>query len=79
MTEDLWGDVTPTKIIWVDGDASYRGKPNGSAEKPFTTIQAAVNAATPGAAIMVKAGDYVENVLIPRNVSGTDSAPIWLI
>ncbi|WP_037490787.1 right-handed parallel beta-helix repeat-containing protein [Sphingobium indicum] len=79
MTEDLWGDVAPTKIMWVDGDASYRGKPNGSVEKPFTTIQAAVDAATPGTAIMVKAGDYVENVSIPRNVSGTDSAPIWLI
>ncbi|CCW18434.1 endo-1,3-1,4-beta-glycanase [Sphingobium indicum BiD32] len=65
--------------MWVDGDASYRGKPNGSVEKPFTTIQAAVDAATPGTAIMVKAGDYVENVSIPRNVSGTDSAPIWLI
>lgn len=79
MTEDLWGDVAPTKIMWVDGDVSYRGKPNGSVEKPFTTIQAAVDAATPGTAIMVKAGDYIENVSIPRNVSGTDSAPIWLI
>ncbi|WP_159872608.1 right-handed parallel beta-helix repeat-containing protein [Novosphingobium sp. 9U] len=38
-----------------------------------------MNAATPGTAIMVHAGTYIESVKIPWNRSGASDAPIWLV
>lgn len=66
---------TPTSYLWV----SSLGRDNfdGSSEFPLATIQEAANRAAPGTAILVRAGDYHENVTIPK--SGTEAAPIWFV
>src|SRR3712207_8962590 len=53
--------------IWNDGNG-------GSEGTPLKTIQAAVDQATPGTAIMVKAGTYAENVSL-NGLHGTADAP----
>ncbi len=73
----LFSNATPTKFLYVSANASPGG--NGSEARPFATIQAAVNAATPGTAILVQTGTYVENVKLPSNGGGTVDKPIWLI
>jgi serralysin len=77
VSEVAFADISPTTIIHVSADAAAGG--DGSADHPYTTIQAAVTAARPGTAIYVHAGTYVENVKIPWNASGTTEAPIWLL
>src|SRR4051812_36939645 len=77
MAAILFADNTPARIIHVSATAAAGG--DGSAGRPYATIQAAVSAATPGTAIYVHAGTYVENVKIPHQASGTESAPIWLV
>ncbi|WP_188062713.1 right-handed parallel beta-helix repeat-containing protein [Sphingobium sp. KCTC 72723] len=76
MAAALFSDKTPSKVLHV---AIGSGQGDGSASRPFHSIQDAVNAATPGTAIMVHAGTYVENVKVPWNKSGTSDAPIWLV
>ena len=76
-SEVAFSDQGPTTIIHVSADAAAGG--DGSLDHPYATIQAAVTAATPGTAIYVHAGVYVENVKIPWNASGTTDAPIWLL
>lgn len=68
-------NAKPIAIKWVSPTGSNSG--NGSSSSPYKTIQAAVNAAAPGTAIMVKAGTYNENVKITK--SGTADKPIWLV
>jgi hypothetical protein len=59
-----WGEIP------IDGDtqhvdASYAGMDSdGSAQRPWTTINAAVQAAIPGAVVAIAAGSYVEDVLV---------------
>jgi len=77
MSEFQFVNSIPTNYIWVDANAAPGG--DGSAEHPFNTIQAAVNLAVPGTAVMVKAGEYHENVSIPRSVNGTVDAPIQIV
>ena len=77
MAAVLFADTTPARIVHVAAGAAAGG--DGSAGRPYATIQAAVSAATPGTAIHVHAGTYVENVKIPHQASGTESAPIWLV
>jgi Ca2+-binding RTX toxin-like protein len=72
----LFQDLLPTRQIWVAAAAASDG--DGSSARPFATIQAAVNAATPGTAILVKAGVYAENVKLP-STGGLVDAPIWLV
>jgi hypothetical protein len=68
-------------VLWVDGgaDANARdgGDPNGdgSAQRPFTTIAAALKAARPGDAVTVKAGVYHEMLRMP---SGAPGKPVTL-
>jgi hypothetical protein len=69
--------LTPTRVLWVSTTGSLKG--NGSAASPFLTLQQAVDHATPGTAIMVKAGTYVGNTLIKQDLSGTSTAPIWIV
>jgi Ca2+-binding RTX toxin-like protein len=73
----LFSNIKPTDFVWVSANAKLPG--DGSAERPFSTIQAAVTAAKPGTAIMVQAGTYVENIKFPSNAGGTPDAPIWLV
>ncbi|WP_302361323.1 phage tail protein [uncultured Megasphaera sp.] len=54
------------QTLYVDAAAADGG--DGSEEKPFKTVQAAINAAYPGAylvKILIKAGTYAENVATP--------------
>lgn len=41
-------------------------KNNGSQAAPFATVQAAINAAKPGATVVLRAGAYHEGIVIPR-------------
>lgn len=76
MTSAPFSDLTPTRQIWVSASAASGG--DGSSAHPYASIQAAVSAATPGTAIMVKAGTYTESIKLP-GTGGTTSAPIWLV
>lgn len=58
------GNALPGAILYVDA-RNTTGTVDGSALHPFTTVQAAVNAASAGATIAVAAGTYQENVAIP--------------
>ncbi len=69
--------VTPTNYLWVSASAAPGG--DGSAGHPFNTIQAAVNVATAGTAVMVEAGTYIENVKFASLSGGTPDKPIQLI
>jgi hypothetical protein len=68
-------NARPTAFKWVSTSGSDAN--NGSSASPYKTIQAAVKAAAPGTAIMVKAGTYTENVKITK--SGAADKPIWLV
>ena len=60
---------TPSRFLYVDNDATPGG--DGSPTAPFQTIQAGVNAATPGTQVLVADGVYREEVNFP--VSGSDN------
>ena len=77
METILFDGLTPQQYIWVSPTGSDLG--TGSESSPFKTIQAAVNKATAGTAIMVTAGVYNENVKLPTNALGTPDNPIWLM
>jgi Ca2+-binding RTX toxin-like protein len=68
--------AVPSRQIWVSPNG--RDGNSGSADAPMRTIQAAVDKAGPGTAVMVKAGRYVENVEF-QGVQGTSQKPVWLI
>jgi hypothetical protein len=67
--------LAPTKTLWVSPNGSNSS--NGSKAHPFKTIQYALDHATPGTAVMVKAGTYAENVEFQHG--GRAGAPISLI
>lgn len=72
----LFSGITPVRLLHVTVGT---GTGNGSLQNPFHSVQAAVDAATPGTAIIVHAGIYNENVKINHQRSGTTAAPIWLV
>ena len=63
------------KVFWVSPDGSDDS--DGTSSSPLATIQEAADRATPGTAVLVRAGDYRENIKIP--VSGTEDQPIWFV
>lgn len=67
--------LAPTRTLWVSPDGSNSN--NGSKAHPFKTIQHALDHATPGTTVMVKAGTYAENVEFRH--SGRPGAPISLV
>jgi Ca2+-binding RTX toxin-like protein len=73
----IFDGFSPTSYIWVSPTGSDAG--DGSKDSPLKTIQAAVDRATAGAAVMVKAGVYRENVKLPSEALGTPDNPIWLL
>lgn len=64
------GDPTLPFVTGLTGnwyvDANVTSSGNGSSNSPFKTISAAVNAATGGQTIVVRAGVYRESVLLTR-------------
>jgi serralysin len=75
--ETIFDGLSPQKYIWVSPTGSDGN--SGSETSPLKTIQAAVNQATAGTAIMVAAGVYHENVKLPALSKGTPDNPIWLV
>ncbi len=71
----LFETATPSNFLWVSINGSDVN--NGSENAPFGSIQGAIDAATPGTAILVKAGFYHENLKI--RTSGTEADPIWIV
>ena len=71
--DGTWGDI-PVVAGSEHVDGSYAGADSdGSAAKPWTTIQAAVYAAAPGDLVAVAAGTYVEEVFVHAKAGVT----IW--
>lgn len=68
-------NAKPKSYLWVSPNGSDSN--NGSEGAPLRTVQAAVDRAVPGTAVMLKAGAYVENVEIRKD--GAVDAPIWLV
>ncbi len=62
------------ETIWVDDDYNYPQESDGTLSKPYTTIQAAINAAEDEDVIKVLPGIYTEDIIIDKSVSlRTDS------
>jgi hypothetical protein len=58
-----------TKLIFVDNNRTDSYTPDGSIDKPFLTLAAAVAVASTGTTIKVIQGTYTENVTFPGGVS----------
>lgn len=66
--------LLPEREIWV---ATYGNDDNsGSLFRPLQTITAAINQATPGTSIMVKAGRYYDILFFASG--GVSGKPIWI-
>lgn len=79
MPERPFADAQPLRYIYVSAGApAPTHGVRGSIDQPFATIQSAINNATPGTAIIVLPGNYVENVEF-KKVEGTPENPIWLM
>lgn len=63
-----WGDA-PVEADTQYVDAAYAGGgSDGTQAKPWTTVQAGVDAAAPGAVVAIAAGSYGENVFVDTPV-----------
>jgi hypothetical protein len=62
-----WGDI-PIEDDAQYVDASFVGTSDGSATSPWTSVQAAVDAAADGAMVAIAAGTYAEKVTVDKPV-----------
>ena len=63
-----WGAI-PSEATNEHVDAAYTGgASDGSAQNPWTTIQAAIDAAAPGAIVAVAEGSYAEDLTIGKRI-----------
>jgi hypothetical protein len=69
-----WKYQTEGQLYWVAPDGTDAGF--GSEEKPFRTIQRALLRTVPGDIVYVRAGHYVENIVLTH--SGQEGKPIIL-
>lgn len=69
-------DPNSSRNIWVSQRAS--GKEDGSLEAPFSSIKAAIDAATPGATVVVTEGEYDESVSVNER-TGEETNPITIM
>ena len=60
--------AAPTRTTWYVDAVNCEAGADGSRENPFCTIQEAVDVATSGDLVLVAAGDYVENLVVPAMV-----------
>jgi hypothetical protein len=67
--------LTPTREIFVDAEAAGPGA--GSAEDPYTTIEAALDDVTPGSAVRIRPGSYAGGAFV-SDLQGSAEAPIWI-
>jgi len=59
-----WGDI-PIDDSTEHVDAAYAGgNSDGTADRPWTTISEAIDAAAPGALVAIAGGSYVEDIVI---------------
>ncbi len=67
--------VEPVKAagntIWVDDDFRYPAASDGTQEKPYTTIQAAIDAAVDGDTVVVLPGLYGGDLVIDKSIKLT--------
>lgn len=69
--------VVPTqRVVWVDA-AAAGSEADGSAERPYATLQAAVDRSQAGDMIRVRPGVYRDRVFIPKPRGGRPDA--WLV
>jgi hypothetical protein len=60
-----WGDIpTDASTVYVDG--AFTGASDGSRDKPFTTVQAGIDAGTD--VVAIAAGKYLESVRITKKL-----------
>jgi hypothetical protein len=67
--------ATPSQEIFVDATAAGPG--DGSEGDPFTTLDPAFDAATPGTAIRIRPGTYTGGAFV-EGLTGSAEAPIWI-
>ncbi|GHU15494.1 hypothetical protein FACS1894163_02390 [Spirochaetia bacterium] len=68
----FWEDETDYKtILYVDGkNPAADDKNPGTADKPFKTINAAAQLASPGTKVLIKGGEYRETVKPAKGGTG---------
>mgnify|MGYP003108599696 CR=1 FL=1 len=74
-----WDLTTVSNQIWVAPGGTGDGTSESS---PLGVIQSAIDEATPGTVILVKAGTYLEDLAITKGegvANGTNSSPILLV
>jgi len=71
-----WDLTTVSHKLWVAQGGTGNGAAPGNA---LGSIQAAIDQATPGTAILVQAGTYAGPLTINSTVSGTDASPILIV
>ncbi len=77
MLDLTFDNAKPQHFLWVSAGGAPKG--DGSKDRPFNSIQEAVDHAEPGTAILVKTGTYNENVKLPTKGGGQTDAPLWLV
>jgi hypothetical protein len=71
VTKIQTGVVTPQNYLYVSKNGNDSN--NGSADKPFLTVQAAINAAASGTTVFIFPGTYNENLTLKSGVNLTSS------
>jgi hypothetical protein len=61
----------PASLIWVATNGDDATGERGNLDRPFASVQAAVDAAQQGDSVLISPGDYFENVTIPPTLSMT--------
>ena len=68
LTSLMFNNVCKAKVEGIYVDSSYKGVSNGSAMKPYKTIQEAIDAADEGETIYVFGGQYNENLKVNKKL-----------
>lgn len=68
--------VAPTRVLHV-APHGEDAKAEGTEQRPFGTIRAAVLAATPGTQVLIHPGTYTGGVWL-ENIRADDRKPIWI-